>query len=85
MRKRRLWEYSGLALLLAFVIGVAVGSQAVLAESSSSKNYQMVETEFGAGTANESCSSRYCAKTSLGEVGSGSRSEERRVGKECPV
>lgn len=81
MRKRRLWEYSGLALLLAFVVGVAAGSHGVLAQSSSSRNYQMVETEFGAGTANESCSNQYCAKTSLGEVGNGSSATAPEFGK----
>lgn len=81
MRKRRLWECSGLALLIAFVVGVAAGSQNVLAQSSSSQNYQMVETEFGAGTSNESCSSQYCAKTSLGEVGGSSAATAPEFGK----
>lgn len=32
----------------------------------------MVETEFGAGTSTESCSTQYCAKASIGEVGGAS-------------
>lgn len=80
MRKQRLWGCSGLALLVAFVIGVAVSAQTALAETSSSTNYQMVETEFGATSSTESCSSQYCAKASIGEVGSPSSATSASFG-----
>ena len=70
MRKRRLWGYSGLALFGAFIIGAIVSMSPVLAETSSSTHYQMTETELGSGSSQQSCSSQYCASSSLGEVGS---------------
>jgi len=81
MQKQRLWGYSGLALLIAFVVGVAASAQTVVAQSSNSKSYQMVETEFGAGTSTESCSEQYCAKTSIGEVGGASSATSPEFGK----
>lgn len=70
MRKRRLWGYLGLALLVAFISGAALRIPSALAETSTSSHYQMTETEFGSGSSQQSCSSQYCASSSLGEVGS---------------
>lgn len=72
MQKQRRWGGLVLALGGAFVIGAAVSAQTAQAETSSSTNYQMVETEFGASSSTESCSGQYCAKASIGEVGSSS-------------
>ena len=80
MRKRRLWGYIGLALFGVFAVGVAINKQTALAETSSSSSYQIVETEFGAGTSTESCSGQYCAKASIGEVGSPSSATSASFG-----
>ena len=40
----------------------------VLAVTSSSDNYQLTETEFGGGSALNSCSGQYCAKASIGDM-----------------
>jgi hypothetical protein len=57
---------------LACVIGVGASASQVVAQSSNSKSYQMVETEFGSGGLSESCSDGFCATTSIGQAGSGS-------------
>lgn len=81
MRKRRLWGYSGLALFVAFIIGVGAGAPRVFAQSTSnSQNYQMVESEFGAGSSEESCSGQYCATTSIGTIGNGSSATSPEFG-----
>lgn len=72
MRIRRLGRYSLQALILACVIGVGASASQVMAQSSNSKSYQMVETEFGSGGLSESCSDGFCATTSIGQAGSGS-------------
>lgn len=72
MRIRRLGRYTLQALILACVIGVGASASQVMAQSSNSKSYQMVETEFGSGGLSESCSDGFCATTSIGQAGSGS-------------
>ena len=71
MRIRRLGRYTLQALILACVIGVGASASQVMAQSSNSKSYQMVETEFGSGGLSESCSDGFCATTSIGQAGSG--------------
>lgn len=74
MEKHRLWRYAKqvlVAILIALVpVGVAV------AETASSPNYQVTETQFNAGMSLESCSDQYCARASIGDmaVGQGSSS-----------
>lgn len=71
MRKRRVLKCYRIGALLGVLIfgcGVVVPSAAA-ETSSSSKNYQMVESEFGIGSSNDSCSGQYCAKTTIGELG----------------
>ncbi|HEY0965345.1 MAG TPA: hypothetical protein VGE13_02595 [Candidatus Saccharimonadales bacterium] len=71
MRKRGLWQYVMLMLLMAVMVGAGV--QPVFATSSSrSDNYEVTEMKFGAGSALESCSSSYCAQVSIGEAALGS-------------
>jgi len=72
MQKRGLRR---LAKLLAMATCFAgIGTSAVWAVSSS-PNYQVTETEFGATSANETCSGQYCARASIGDVTGGSDSK----------
>lgn len=81
MRKQRLWGYLGVALVVAFAIGLGVGASRVMAQTSSSNNYQVVETEFGTGDLSESCSGQYCATTTMGELGGSSSATSAEIGK----
>lgn len=65
MQTRRLWSFVGLALVAALFVVVPWASGQVNAQSASD-NYQMVETEFGSTSSNETCSSQYCASVSIG-------------------
>lgn len=66
MQTRRLWRGSAAVLLVALILaGLSLGGTA-LAQTSSSNNYQMVESQFGNTTAAESCSAGYCATVSIG-------------------
>ena len=70
MQKRKVWS-----LLQVFVLSgviVAASATAVFAQSSStSPNYQVTETQFGAGSSLESCSGQYCARVTIGEATDG--------------
>lgn len=68
MQRRHVWGYTGLALVVALIVGTVTGVSYVAAQSSS-QNYQMVETEFGTGGLTESCSAGYCAQTTMGQAG----------------
>lgn len=66
---RRYWNFVPLILVLAFSwIGIAS------ADTSSSTNYKVTETQFGSGSNLKSCSTSYCGKISIGDnvVGSAS-------------
>lgn len=65
MQTRRLWSFIGLALVAALFVAAPVLNGEVFAQSSSN-NYQMVETQFGNTSSNETCSSQYCASVSIG-------------------
>ena len=70
MQNKRFLRYIAATLLGVFVFGVPFLAPRVFAEtSSSSKNYQMVEGQFGVGSSDESCSGQYCSKTTIGELG----------------
>lgn len=69
MRKQRVGKYLG-PLLVAISIVIA-SAHAVSAVTSSSNSYQVTETEFGAGSTQQTCSDQYCAKTSIGDLTSG--------------
>jgi uncharacterized protein YceK len=67
MRKQRVLGY---VLLVGLTVSIAIsGASTVMAQTSSSDNYQMTETQFG--TTQESCSGNYCAKASIGEATDG--------------
>ena len=69
MRKYQVGSYAKYLLMVAFfVIG---GAGTALATTSVSPSYQVSETEFGAGSALESCSGQYCAKATIGDVFAG--------------
>lgn len=44
----------------------------MVAAISSSNSYQVTETEFGAGSSAQTCSSQYCSQTSIGDLSTGS-------------
>lgn len=68
MQKRGLWRY---VPVLAVAVLVTVGTALpVMAVNSSSENYQLTETEFGGGSALNSCSGQYCARASIGDMNS---------------
>ncbi len=62
----------GLAKPIVVAMMVAIiGAGTAFAQTSNSNNYQVTETEFGATSAQESCSGQYCAKVSLGDMATG--------------
>lgn len=65
MRKRTLWRYTQVLLVMAVFAGVPVYA------TSSSQNYQIVEQEFGSGSSAESCSGSYCARATIGDLAVG--------------
>ena len=65
MQTKRLWGVIGLALVAALFVVVPLVSNKAFAQSSSD-NYQMVESQFGNTSSNESCSDNYCASVSIG-------------------
>lgn len=65
MQTRRLWGFGGLALVAALLVVAIWASGHVLAQSASN-NYQIVESQFGNASSNESCSAEYCASVSIG-------------------
>lgn len=62
-----IWGYSTRVLLLVALLVVG-GAGTVMANTASSPNYEVTETEFGAGAALESCSGQYCAKATIGSL-----------------
>lgn len=79
MQEQRLWGYVGAALTVALLV-VGVGAHSVYGQSSSSPNYEVVESEFGSGSLNESCSTEYCGQASIGEVGQSSSAASPELG-----
>ena len=65
--RRRLWEQ------IFFSVGVLLFMVAtpVAALTSSSKNYQVTDTEFGATSLQSTCSGHYCATVSIGDATTG--------------
>ena len=81
MRKRSFWGRFIGALAGALVIGSAGTTGLVLAQTSSSNNYQIVESQFGNASSGESCSDEYCARVSIGEEGRSSAAISPEFGK----
>lgn len=73
MKKRRLWRFVRPMLLTGVIAsaGVSTAFAAASTSTSNSSNYQVTETQFGAGSLQESCSGQYCARTSIGDVAGG--------------
>ena len=69
MRLREFVSYSRLVLLAALI--VVGGAGTAFAQSSSSTNYQVSETQFGSSSTDETCSGSYCARTSIGDLTAG--------------
>ena len=58
--------------VLLFVAVFIVGVSQAYAQSASSSNYKVDQTQFGAGASLQSCSEVYCSQSSLGDVAVGS-------------
>lgn len=70
MRKQRLWDVPRLVLVAALIVVGTAGS--AFAQTSSSTNYKMTESDFNSGASLNSCSATYCAKATIGDIGAGS-------------
>lgn len=66
MQARMLWKKCSVMTLAIMFAVVSIASPQVAAISSSS-NYQVTETDFGATSGGESCSPAYCARVSIGD------------------
>lgn len=66
MQKRRVWE--SLTLVLLAIVIVAGSSRSVFANTATSPNYQLSESEFSAGATPGVCSGSYCARVSIGNI-----------------
>ncbi len=67
MQNWRPWRYA--KLLLLTVLFVIAGAGTAFAQTSTSNNYQLTETQFGA--TQESCSGQYCAQATIGDISNG--------------
>jgi hypothetical protein len=65
------WFRRYIVAVFAAVLVMAGGFGTVYADFSSSTNYMVNETQFGAGASLQDCSTNYCAKTSVGDTGVG--------------
>ena len=83
MQRRRTWT-SIKPVLLAVLIALA-GPVAVLAQTSSSNNYQVTETQFNSTLNAESCSGQYCATASIGDMSNPESSSPEVTAKFGPV
>lgn len=73
MIKERIRQYLVFAMFVAALLMGSPGT--VMAQTSSSNDYQVTQTQFGAGSALNDCSSSYCAaKASVGDAVDGSGS-----------
>lgn len=72
MRKWGIWRHSRL-LVMAVAITLAF-APAAFAQTASSDNYKMTESEFGSISNKQTCSDQYCATASIGSVGGSSSS-----------
>lgn len=65
MRERRSWQYLGMSVVGLLIAMVATP---VAAAPSSSTNYRVTDTKFGAGSVVGGCSDNYCSQTSIGDL-----------------
>ena len=68
MRIRSIQRYGVYAALTIVLAGCC--GQFAFADKSSSSHYQIVQSEFGSGSADQNCSAAYCARTSV-DAGAG--------------
>jgi len=61
-----LWNYVGLLLFAVVIIGCSLDT--AHAETSSSTNYQITDSEFSPMSNKLNCSASYCAKASIGDM-----------------
>lgn len=71
MRKQSFRGLLVVALAGALCVGSFATSEFVFAQTSSSDNYQMVESQFGNTATGESCSEEFCARVMIGGDGNG--------------
>lgn len=69
---RESWITIGLLVVFSAILMVSP----VLANTSSSNNYEASEAQFGAGAALETCSGEYCARATIGQIGGEDTSSE---------
>ncbi|MEO5950606.1 MAG: hypothetical protein ABIQ04_04115 [Candidatus Saccharimonadales bacterium] len=70
MQKRRLVHYVKQILTIAVIVSGTPGIAD--AQTATSNNYQVTETQFGASSSSQNCSTQYCAQASIGDAGAGS-------------
>lgn len=70
MKTQRVGRVIGYAVS-AMIVAVGVNVDNILAQTPTSPNYQLTETQFGGGSTLESCSGQYCATVSIGDTSIG--------------
>lgn len=81
MQKRQARGYAfGTLFGVLLTVATLVSGQA-FAQTSTSPNYQMTETQFGNTSGEETCSSQYCASVSIGDDGASSSASSAELGK----
>lgn len=83
MRKQRVWRFGRFLLLAAVIAGMS--APAAFAESLKSSNYQATETQFGAGSTQQQCSSQYCTRTSIGDMAVGDSESSQNTASFGPI
>ena len=83
MQKWRMVYYSRL-LVVAAILAVC-GTGTALAQTSSSNNYQISETQFGSGGTLNSCSDQYCARASIGDMTDGGKTVSTTMASFPPI
>ncbi len=66
MRSRRFGANARYAFLFVLIALSFVVAPRAIAQTSKSPNYQVTESQFGAGGSTDACSSTYCARVSIG-------------------
>jgi len=69
MQKQGIVFFFKIFLLAIIASGVVFGGRVALAQTLTSPNYQMTETQLGSGSTTASCSGHYCARVSIGSWG----------------
>lgn len=83
MQERGVLHYAKLILLTVIIISSEAST--VVAQTSSSANYQVTESEFSAMSNRQNCSAAYCAKASIGDMSGGTSKSPTSSAKFGPV